>query len=125
MLILAGCYISYKYVLRYLSKYNYCLFLNTKLYVVSWLAPNFWSRGVCLSARSALFFTRCGSCTGEVGRWTGTVAGCVDAGVHRVVAGRALRGRWAWGPQGTAPRRGAWGGRTSQGVWGGVRVSAR
>jgi serine/threonine protein kinase len=34
-------YISYKYVLRYLFKYNYCLLLNTKLHVVWWLALNF------------------------------------------------------------------------------------
>jgi hypothetical protein len=27
-------------------KYIYCLFLNTKVHVVWWLAPNFWSRGV-------------------------------------------------------------------------------
>jgi hypothetical protein len=29
-----GCYISYKYVLRYLFKYNYWLFLSTKVSVV-------------------------------------------------------------------------------------------
>jgi hypothetical protein len=40
-----GFYISYKYVLEYLFKYNYCLFLNTKVCVLWWLAAlNFWSR---------------------------------------------------------------------------------
>jgi hypothetical protein len=46
------------------------------------------------SARSALFFTRCGSCAGGVGFWADTVVE------------RALRGCCAWSPHGTAPRRG-------------------
>jgi hypothetical protein len=54
-------------------------------------------------------------------------------GVHRAVAerelrrhwgpiGQQLRGCWAWSPADTASRRGAWGERTSQVVWGGPRV---
>jgi hypothetical protein len=78
-----------------------------------------------LSGRSALFFARCGSCTSGVECWAGAITGCVGAGVHRAVADRALRGRWMWGPQGTAPRQGAWGGRKRQGTWDGPRVSAR
>jgi hypothetical protein len=45
-------------------------------------------------------------------------------GVHMAVAERALRGRWAWVPQGTMSRRGVWDGRTSRNVWGGPRILA-
>jgi hypothetical protein len=37
-------------------------------------------RGVGLSARSALFFVRCGSCADWAGCWAGVVAGCAGAG---------------------------------------------
>jgi hypothetical protein len=46
------------------------------------------------------------SSTDEVGYWADIVAGCAGAGVHRVVADRALCGRWTWGPSGTAPEVG-------------------
>jgi hypothetical protein len=50
-------------------KYNYCLFLNTKLCVVWWLVINLWGkkRGVSGSnARSTLFFVDAGCGKGEV-----------------------------------------------------------
>jgi hypothetical protein len=59
---------------------------------------------MCLSARSALFFARCGSCAG-FGCWADAVAGCVGAGgqqVHSSVAERTLRRRWAWAPRAQA-----------------------
>jgi hypothetical protein len=33
-----------------------CLFLNTKIYVVCWLVPNFYSRAASRSTCSVLFF---------------------------------------------------------------------
>jgi hypothetical protein len=36
-------------------KYNYCLFLNTKVHV-QWLAPNFWSRGVWVRVLALYYF---------------------------------------------------------------------
>jgi hypothetical protein len=49
---------------------------------------------------------------------------CTSAGVHGVVAKRAVRGRWAWGPHGTAPRRDAWDGITIMGTWGRLSINA-
>jgi hypothetical protein len=74
--------------------------------------------GVGSSACAALFFTRCGSYVDGVGCWADAVAGFASVGVHRVVAERALCGLvcgLAWGSQGMAPRRGAWGKGTSRG----------
>jgi hypothetical protein len=47
-------------------KYNYCLFLNTKIHVVWWLAPNFWSRGRGFE---------CSLYTNFCGRWVGAPVG--------------------------------------------------
>jgi hypothetical protein len=58
-------YISYKYVLRYLFKYNYFLFLSTCDLMVSLKFLVSRAGGVCSSARSAIF-ARCGSCASGV-----------------------------------------------------------
>jgi hypothetical protein len=69
------CYISYKQVLRYLFKYNYYLFQNTKIRVVYWLVPNFWSRGRGFECSLYTIF-----CASGVECWAGAIAGCAGVG---------------------------------------------